>query len=142
MTSYETIEELFLRKINDILMAKDILDRPDFAKAELDSYLKSSIAKNKLAGDVITFNDLGGFIEEDLEYFSIDYYAECMITEWLHPVYYSTINTSQLYGAKEQNFYSQANHMSALRDMYNDSIIRSKKIKRDYGNLHNPYLEN
>ena len=56
-----------------------------------------------------------------------------MVSEWLSPRYHSTLNTSQFFSNKEQSWYSQANHMSELKAMYEKSQIDLRKYIRDRG---------
>ena len=56
-----------------------------------------------------------------------------MVSEWLSPRYHSTLNTSQFFSNKEQSWYSQANHMSELKAMYEKSQIDFRKYIRDRG---------
>lgn len=56
-----------------------------------------------------------------------------MVSEWVSPKFHSILNTNQFFSNKEQNFYSQANHMDQLRQMYEKSQIDFHKLIRDRG---------
>lgn len=56
-----------------------------------------------------------------------------MVVEWTSPKYHSVLNTNQFFSNKEQQFYSQANHMESLREMYRKSQIDFHKLIRDRG---------
>ena len=141
MTLYETIFETFLAKIEDYLLAKNIEERPAFVFNEVTTWLKSASVKTKrFITKTITFDDLSSSIVEDIDALEVEVFALGMITEWLRPRLYSVINTNQIYAGKEEKFYSQANHISALRDLFKDSKVEVKKIIRDYGYQNNSYL--
>lgn len=63
-----------------------------------------------------------------------------MVVEWLSPKYHSTLNTSQFFSNSEQKFYSQANHMTELREMYNGAKNEMRKLIRDRGYIYNSYI--
>ena len=63
-----------------------------------------------------------------------------MVVEWVKPKYFTTLNTSQLFTNSEQKFYSQANHMSELKDMYHRAKNDLRKHIRDRGYINNTYL--
>lgn len=63
-----------------------------------------------------------------------------MIVAWVSPKYHSTLNTSQFFSNSEQKFYSQANHMSELKDMYHRAENDLRKLIRDRGYINNGYL--
>lgn len=56
-----------------------------------------------------------------------------MVSEWVSPKFHSILNTNQFFSNKEQSFYSQANHMDQLRQMYEKSQIDFHKLIRDRG---------
>lgn len=61
--------------------------------------------------------------------------------KWAEPKYASALNTSQVFGQSEVSYYSQANHISALKEMVTDLEARYTKLIRDYGTYHNSYVE-
>ena len=63
------------------------------------------------------------FVEESL--------ALGMVNQWLSTQYHSVRNTVQMFTNKESLFFSQANHMTELREMYNKSNIDFRKFVRD-----------
>ena len=66
--------------------------------------------------------------------------ATGMTVEWLRPKYNSTLLTSQFFSNSEQKFYSQANHMAELKDMYHRAENDLRKLIRDRGYINNQYL--
>lgn len=77
--------------------------------------------------------------EEDQDFVE-EVIAHGMVVEWLSPKYHSTLNTAQMFSNSEQKFYSQANHMSELKDMYHRAKNDLRKLIRDRGYINNSYL--
>ena len=63
-----------------------------------------------------------------------------MVESCLNPKYHSALNTDQLLTNSEQKFYSQANHMSELKEMYRKAQNDLRKHIRDRGYINNTYL--
>ena len=64
-----------------------------------------------------------------------------MIVEWLKPQVRSKVNIAQFFGGKEQKWFSQAQHLSELRGLLEDTKLEMRKAIRDRGYIYNPYLE-
>ena len=56
-----------------------------------------------------------------------------IMVEWLGPKYHSVKNISQMFTNKEQTYFSQANHMGELREMYTKAKTDLRKLIRDRG---------
>lgn len=78
--------------------------------------------------------------DEDKDFFD-ELVALGMVVEWLKPKYNSTLNTSQYFSNSEQKWYSQANHMAELREMYRIAKLELRKFIRDRGYINNSYIE-
>lgn len=63
------------------------------------------------------------FVEEML--------ATGMIVQWVSPQYHSVLNTSQMFTNSEQKFYSQSQHLSELKGMYEKAQTDFRKLVRD-----------
>lgn len=63
-----------------------------------------------------------------------------MVEAWLEPKYHTVLNTAQMFTNSEQKFYSQANHMTELREMYSQAKNDLRKLIRDRGYIYNSYL--
>lgn len=61
--------------------------------------------------------------------------------KWAVQKYNSALNTSQVFGGKEEKYYSQANHMEAILNMRNQLEAEFYKLLRDYGVYHNDYVD-
>lgn len=77
--------------------------------------------------------------DEDLDFVE-EVIALGMVVAWLEPKYNSTLNTSQFFSNTDLKFYSQANHMAELKNMYNLAKNNLRKIIRDRGYIYNGYL--
>ena len=64
-----------------------------------------------------------------------------MVIEWLKPQVRSKVNIAQFFGGKEQKWFSQAQHLSELRGLLEDTQLEMRKAIRDRGYIYNPYLE-
>lgn len=64
-----------------------------------------------------------------------------MVIEWVKPQVRSKLNLAQFFGGKEQKFYAQANHLSELRGLLEDTQLELRKEIRDRGYIYNPYLK-
>ena len=64
-----------------------------------------------------------------------------IVVEWLKPQVRSKLNIAQMFGGKEQKFYSQSNHLSELRGLLEDTKLEMRKAIRDRGYIYNPYLK-
>lgn len=61
--------------------------------------------------------------------------------KWVEPKYLSVLNINQKYlSGKEIKFFSQAQHMNELKNMYDGLKNQLYKMIRDYGVLYNKYL--
>ena len=73
--------------------------------------------------------------------FVINVMSKQMVYEWAHPQVRSKENTAQFYGGKEQSFYSQANHLTALMNLETEVMADVRRLIRDRGYVYNGYLE-
>lgn len=80
------------------------------------------------------------FSDEEDKDFVEELIALGMVAEWVSPKYHSTLLTSQFYSNSEQKYYSQANHMTELKDMYHRAKNAVRKLIRDRGYINNVYI--
>ena len=72
--------------------------------------------------------------------FAEEIIAQGMVVSWLSPQYHSVLNTAQFYSNSEQKYYSQANHMAELKEMYRGAKSDLRKMIRDRGTFNNSYI--
>lgn len=78
--------------------------------------------------------------EEDLD-FVTEILALGMVVEWLMPKVNSMDNIFQVYGSKEEKFYSQSQHLKEVRALRDSIKNEQRKMIRDRGYVYNSYIE-
>lgn len=110
----------------------------------LNGYLRSTLSKpmvRRLFQSISLDEDmeeieyeLRNSLDEDSDKdFVEEVLALGMVSEWASPKYHSTLLTSQLLTNSEQRFYSQAQQLSEMKELYNKSQTDLRKLIRDYG---------
>lgn len=151
MTSikYDEIFSYFLGEITDYgLAAMNISDAYEL----MAEYLHKSISipyVRRLFSSISAYDNVQ-FVEyemnfensenEDKDFVTI-ILSKAMLIQWLEPQVRSKVNIAQFLGGKEQSMYSQANHISELRGMLEDTQLELRKMIRDRGYINNEYLE-
>jgi hypothetical protein len=64
-----------------------------------------------------------------------------VVVAWLEPKVNSINNIAQMFGSKEEKFYSQSQHLSELRALVNDSKKQQRRMIADRGYAWNSYLD-
>lgn len=64
-----------------------------------------------------------------------------VVVAWLEPKVNSINNIAQMFGSKEEKFYSQSQHISELRALVNDSKKQQRRMIADRGYAWNSYLD-
>ena len=64
-----------------------------------------------------------------------------VVVAWLEPKVNSINNIAQMFGSKEEKFYSQSSHLSELRSLVNDSRKLQRRMIADRGYAWNSYLD-
>lgn len=129
-TPYQTVYDRALQKCTDY----DLVTLPDIELTEmLHSWLLSAIAKFRQCKNNLKDRDdeLAQF-NSDLEDEEIEILAIMIVREWLQPQLRSTLLTRQIFGGKEEQYYSQAAHLKELMDMDNSLKVEAQKLTRDY----------
>lgn len=73
--------------------------------------------------------------------FIVEVLALGVVVAWLEPKVNSINNIAQMFGSKEEKFYSQSQHISELRNLVNDSIKKQRRMIADRGYAWNSYLD-
>lgn len=63
-----------------------------------------------------------------------------VVVAWLEPKINSINNITQMFGSKEEKFYSQSQHLSELRNLVNDAKKQQRRMIADRGYAWNSYL--
>ena len=151
MTSltYDTIYSRLFSKIE----AYDFIELPeDDLNGLLCDWIHSASANPYVRRLFKTFilDDEVQEISYEIKY-SVDNFADVeFITEilalgvvvaWLEPKVNSINTISQMFGSKEEKFYSQSSHLSELRGLVNDSVKKQRRMIADRGYAWNSYLD-
>lgn len=64
-----------------------------------------------------------------------------VVVAWLEPKINSINNIAQMFGSKEEKFFSQSQHISELRALVNDSKKQQRRMIADRGYAWNTYLD-
>lgn len=147
--SYDIVFEDFLGSVNDYQIAS--LEEDDaytilaeyLHKAVKSTYVRRLFATFKLDDDAhtITYEFKNIVSEQEDEDFLIDILSKGMIIAWLEPqVNKASLTHQMITSSKEGNWFSQASHLSELKDLYSTSKTAMKKAIVDRGYIYNPYL--
>ena len=75
------------------------------------------------------------------EEFIIEVLTFGVVVAWLEPKINSINNIAQMFGSKEEKFYSQSQHLSELRNLVNDAKKQQRRMITDRGFAWNSYLD-
>ena len=64
-----------------------------------------------------------------------------VVVAWLEPKINSINNIAQMFGSKEEKFYSQSQHISELRNLVSDVKKQQRRMIADRGYAWNSYLD-
>ena len=138
-TPYETIYNCALSKIEDPTLA--MLPEEDLENM-LHGYLMSAIAKHRKCE-----HDLSDRDEElkqfnfDLSDLEIEIISILMTREWISQRLNSVTNVMQVFGGKEEKWFSQASHIKELREMDDRLRLEAQQLSRDYSYIDNDYFD-
>ena len=124
-SSYEEIYSCFLSKITE----PDFVNLPEETVRELmHDWMFSTVANPyvKTLFSSIEFDDLKEIVRFELVYSTDDIsdielvkdiIARSMVIAWLEPKVKSVANINQMFGGREQKFYSQASHLKEIKEL-------------------------
>ncbi len=138
-SEYDEIYSRFYLRVKDYEMS-GLSEK--LVKEVLNGYLRSTLSKpmvRRLFLSVVMDDDmeeveyeLRDALDEDSDK---DFVEEVlglgMVSEWASPRYHSTLLTSQLLSNSEQKFFSQAQHLAEMKDLYTKSQTDLRKLIRD-----------
>ena len=137
-TPYEKVYGRFLNKVTDFNLAE--VDDYSFDKM-MNDWLDSAIIRvRKCEHDLSKRDDEAQEFEEDLSDLEIELLACGMVDSWLAPILNSTELTLQFLGGKEEQFYSQANHISELRAMKEQNLLEMNRLHNYNTYINNSYF--
>ena len=125
MTSYEKVYGRFLNSTTDFNLG----DLDDHTLNEmLKDWLNSAIVRTRTFSDLSARDDVNEVFNIDLTDLDIELLAMGMTLAWLDQYLNSTENVLQFIGGKEEKYYSQANHIAALRALRDDTKVEMQKL--------------
>ena len=138
-TPYKTIYTRCLAKLEDPTLA--MLPEEDLENM-LHGYLMSAIAKHRKCE-----HDLSDRDEElkqfncDLSDLEIEILSILTVREWISQHLHSVTNVMQVFGGKEEKWFSQASHIKELREMDDRLRLEAQQLSRDYSYIDNDYFD-
>lgn len=103
--------------------------------------LYSSITLNDTDRTVdFTLKKSLGDDQSDIDYV-VELFGNGVAWKWVSPKYLSVLNAGQIIGGKEMQFYSQANHMGQLSNMYTQARTEFFRLVQSYGYINNSYID-
>jgi len=75
------------------------------------------------------------------EEFVIEILALGVVISWLEPKINSISNIAQMFGSKDEKFFSQSQHLSELRGLISDFKKQQRRMIADRGYIWNSYLD-
>lgn len=138
-SEYDEIFSRFLMRITDYgFAAQDEY----LANEMMQGWLRATLSQpmvRRLFSSITADDDL-----EEIEYemmeslddvsdqdFVEEILAVGMMISWISPQYHSVLNTNQLFSNSEQKFYSQSQHLSEMKSMYEKAQTDFRKLIRD-----------
>ena len=148
-SSYETIFNKFLGRVTDY----DFLTIDEaYLWEQVSEWVENSIATPSLRvifssitcdkeTQTLTYtlrNSAGDELSDQLYVEKL--FAMSFVIQWLEPTVKNKINLNQMYGGKEEKFYSQAQMITALNEVLDTTVVRFKKEIRDHDAIYNSYI--
>ena len=79
------------------------------------------------------------------EFSDVEFVTEILalgvVVAWLEPKVNSINNVAQMFGSKDEKFYSQSQHLSELENLVNNSRKLQRRMIADRGYVWNTYLD-
>jgi hypothetical protein len=137
MTSYEVIYGRFLNSITDFNLAE--LDDHTLNEM-LKDWLHTAIVKTRTSTKIIS-NDENEVFNSELSDLDIELLSMGMKLAWLDQTLNSTDNVLMFIGGKEEKFFSQANHISEIRALRDDTLREMQKLYTYSTYANNSYFD-
>jgi hypothetical protein len=146
---YDDINSALLRKVTDYDFLKYSVDD---VTEQLTEYLHSAISKpycRRLFSSLEMDDEISTMTyglkqvsdENQDRDFVIEMLSLGMLIEWLEPMLNSKLNLQQMItSSKESKFYSQAQHLSTIQNVYDNAVKKQRDLIRDRGYIYNGYL--
>lgn len=138
-TPYETIYDRFLSSISDYDLA--MLPEEDIEDL-LHGWMLRAIADfYNCKVDLEDRDDEIRCFNIDLSNWEIDVLAKFMVAAWLNDQTASITLTKQMFGGKEEKWFSQSSHLDSLVALRDNIRTEARKMSRDRSYINNSYFE-
>lgn len=129
-TPYSEIYEWAARKLDD----PDLLDMFDSdLENEFQSWMSSAIAQfRKCKSDISDRDDELKQFNADLLDIEKEILGVLIAKMWLTPQLNSSLLTKQMFGGKEEKFYSQKEHLLGLENRYENLTLEAQRLHSQY----------
>ena len=138
-TPYETVYNRFLSSITDYDLA--YLPNDDMENMVHGWLLRAITDFYNCKVDLEDRDDEIRCFNVDLSNWEIDVLAKFMVAAWLNDQIASVNLTLQMFGGKEEKYYSQAQHLSSLVALRDNIRTEARKMSRDRSYVKNSYFE-
>lgn len=138
-TPYEKIYNRFLNRTTDF----NLVDLDDYTLSEmLKGWLCTAIVNARVSSDLSVRDDGAEVFDADLTDLEIELLAMGMTMAWLDQTINSTELILQFIGGKEEKYFSQANHMTALLKLREETRLEMKRLHSYNTYTNNSYFDN
>ena len=138
-TPYSKIYDRFLSSITDYDLA--YLPNDDMENVVHGWLLRAIADFYNCKVDLDDRDDEIRCFNVDLSNWEIDVLAKFMVAAWLNDQIASVNLTLQMFGGKEEKYYSQAQHLSSLVALRDSIRTEARKMSRDRSYIKNSYFE-
>lgn len=139
MTSYETLYNMCLSKIEDPTLA--MLSDNDMDDM-LHGWMLSAIAKHrKCEHDMSDRDDELRQFNFDMSDLELEILAILMCREWVSQQLNSVTLTLQVFSGKETTYFSQAAHLKELQALDDKWRLEAQQLSRDYTYTNSGYFD-
>lgn len=147
--SYDKIFSDFLGNVSDYKIASmndsDVVElMTEYLHKSLSrSYIRVLFSTVNLDDEIQTLSfEMDYKVDDDQDkWFIINVLAKAMVVEWLKPEVRNRLNTAQMFGTKEQKYYSQSQHISELRGLLEDTELELQREIKERNSQYNSYLD-
>lgn len=138
-TPYSEIYEWAVRKLEDPELAQ--LSDDDLAN-EFRGWLSTAISHfRKCKNDLSDRDDELGTFNIDLLDIEKEILAILVAKAWLTPQLNSALLTRQMFGGKEEKFYSQKEHLTGLENRNENLTLEAQRLHNQYTYENSTYWE-
>lgn len=139
-TPYSKIYDTFLSAITDYDLA--VLPDEDLG-GMIKGWMNNAISDfYNCKVDLEDRDDETMLFNVDLSNWEIEILAKFMVAAWLNNQIASITLTKQMFGGKEEKWFSQSSHLNSLVALRDTIRTEARKMSRDRSYVKNSYFEN